>query len=511
MPFLLMIFLTLVCLSPLDAWGQPAWIPSVGVSVLATTLVTLLPIAYAFVLSRSICGPLRRQPEQRALVLHRSERWRGLHTPLLVGCYALAVWGLGWGWAVKELFRSQPDAPLWPGSDLVLLAPFLAGLLLSWACFYDADRASHQAVQRPLALELLAALDPVRAVEAEPFGARLGYILFQLRQKLALVFLPVLLLIVQKEAELRLSGAFPDAPWLLQGLGAAAMILVFAFLPWIIRVLLGLKPMPAGPLRQRLEAATRRLGLRCSDFLLWNTRSGMANAMVLGILPWPRYVVFTDRLLEEFTPAEVEAVLGHELGHIRHRHMLTYLVFLLASMAVLLMLATSALPRLLQWLGPWTDWIGQVLDLRNPQYREALPLGAALLVYIFVVFGYLSRRCERQADVFGCRVVSCADPECRGHTADLVLTTRGDRLCPTGIRTFIRALEKVAIVNGIDRDRPGFLQWWQHGSIARRVSFLERLLCNPHEEPAFQRGVAWMKWGLFAVLGTLLVVLTATG
>src|SRR5439155_13691310 len=105
-----------------------------------------------------------------------------------------------------------------------------------------------------------------------------------------------------------------------------------------------------------------------------------------------------------------------------------------------------------------------------------LPGAAAFLVYLFVVFGYLSRRCERQADVYGCRTVSCRRLDCVGHDDGPELAAGAGALCPTGVRTFIYALEKVAQINGISRDRPGFLQSWQHGSIARRVAFLYGLL-----------------------------------
>src|SRR5581483_11377291 len=97
-----------------------------------------------------------------------------------------------------------------------------------------------------------------------------------------------------------------------------------------------------GPLRDRLLATGRRLKFRCSNVLLWNTRSGMANAMVVGIVPWIRYVVFTDRLVEDFSPEEVEAVFGHEVGHVRHRHMLYYLGFLLVSVVAVAWLWTLA-------------------------------------------------------------------------------------------------------------------------------------------------------------------------
>jgi STE24 endopeptidase len=136
-----------------------------------------------------------------------------------------------------------------------------------------------------------------------------------------------------------------------------------------------------------------------------------------------------------------------------------------------------------------------------------LPLVAVVLFYIFSVFGFLSRRCERQADVFGCRAVSCLDPACCGHTEETPLPCRGSGLCPTGIHTFIRALEKVALINGISRDRPGFFQSWQHSTIARRVAFLRGMLAEPDVEPAFQSRLWRVKSGLLAGLLAALVAL----
>jgi hypothetical protein len=142
----------------------------------------------------------------------------------------------------------------------------------------------------------------------------------------------------------------------------------------------------------------------------------------------------------------------------------------------------------------------------NENHWALLPFLSSLVLYIFVVFGFLSRRCERQADIFGCRAVSCSHADCPGHTPEATLQPEGRGLCSTGIRTFIQALEKVAHLNGISRSRPGWLQSWQHSTIARRVEFLQRMLVDPEVEPRFQRRVALVKW---ALIGGLAVVLAA--
>jgi Zn-dependent protease with chaperone function len=521
MPFLLMVFLTLVCLPPVKAWPAPLWTESPAWCALLTGLGVALTAFNARRLARGLTRGFRRDPAGRERLLRRYERGRFRHNILLFTVYVLSLVVFGWGWAVGTAWHAGPGAqdetPGLPGTELLLLAPFLLAQLLSWAFFYDADRASYQAAQR------LDDLDPLGPAWGEPrrtpagFGSRASYVLFQARQKLALVFLPVLLLIVHKE----LQRLFPPLGDEWEGaanvVGCALLLGVFVTLPWMVRLVLGLRPLPDGPVRDRLLAASRRLGFRCSNLLLWNTRSGMANAMVIGIVPWVRYVVFTDRLLEDFSPDEVEAVFGHEVGHVKHQHMLYYLGFLLVSVIVLGSLVKAADGYLSARFPPdavatpaWLDALHDALQLDNHGYLALLPMVGILLSYIFIVFGFLSRRCERQADIYGCRAVSCGRRDCAGHDPEVALPAGGRGLCPTGIRIFMRALDKVALVNGISRDRPGFLQSWQHSTIARRVEFLQRMLADPFLERHFQRRVALVKWALLGALCLALAVLLHT-
>jgi STE24 endopeptidase len=521
MSFLLMVFLTLVCVVA-DKPPLPQWPTTPEQSALLTGVAVLLVGLHAFWVSRRVSWPLARDPARRERLLARYERWRFLHQLLQFGVYILALAVVGWGWAVRVYWHwDEPPLPnalypqALPGLELWTLAPFLVGQILTWLFFYDADRAAHRAAHRLLEADPFAQTWlEARPAPSAAFGGRWSYVGFQLRQKLALVFIPVLLLIVHKELfrpdDGRQAGSLASF-----ALSILLVLGVFIGMPLLIRLALGLKPLPPGLLRDRLLATGKRLGFRFSDILLWNTRSGMANAMVIGLVPWLRYVVFTDRLIEEFPEEEVEAVFGHEIGHLRHQHMLYYLVFLLTSMAVLGLVTENYLVRLLgqasQALAEEAPWLGPSLaELLGPGSSLALfSVVAVLLVYIFAVFGFLSRRCERQADVFGCRALSCLDPACEGHTEETPLPCRGRGLCATGIHTFIRALEKVALINGISRDRPGFLQSWQHSTIARRVAFLRGLLAEPDVEPAFQARLWRVKAGLLAGLLAGLAVLLA--
>jgi STE24 endopeptidase len=508
MPFLLLLLLTVACLpvkwpSPpvwvksfgdlvLRALGAPAsgeaggpvWDALVG-SALLTWLAVTLVVGAAALHAWHMRRRLTRHPQARNALLHRHAAWRFYHLVSLFAFYGVALYILGWGWVAQGASPGdggEPD-PL-PGAELFILAPFLVALVTSWAFFYDAERAMHDAVCGA-------------SGAAVPYWSRGAYLLFHIRQNLALVFIPVLLLITVQGLPRLLPQIQEGGQIASVATTLIAAVTVFICMPWVIRLVLGLKPMPEGALRTRLMGAAKRLHFRCSNVLVWNTRGGVANAMVVGILPWLRYVVLTDRLISEMTPAEAEAVFGHEVGHIKHRHMVYYLAFLLVSLAVL-----SEIWELAN--------LESILDLSSRKDLAILPVVASLGAYIFLVFGFVSRRCERQADIYGCRAVSCASPDCRGHDENVALLPGGQGLCPTGIHTFIGALEKVACLNGISRDRPGWLQSWQHSTIARRVDFLQGVLLDPGAEPRFQRRVGLVKWVLFLGLGAVLVFLGAT-
>jgi STE24 endopeptidase len=487
MQFLLLLVLAFACLVP--SWPEAPGKPSAEWSALFSALAIGLVVAVARFIALWVRGVLHRDPSRRELVLHRYATCRFYHLFLLIGTYIAVLYLCGWGYWVERLCRVGGDRGwVLPGAELLLLLPFLAGLILSWACFYDAEQAIH------------ASSVPIFG---RPLWTRWGYVAFHARQNLALLVAPLVMLVLVLGLGRVLPGDTQREEWFSVG-SLVVLLTVFACLPWVLRLVLGLRPLPPGTLRDRLTASARRLRFRYSDILLWNTHGGVANAMVVGVLPMPRYVVLSDRLVSGLTENELEAVFGHEVGHVKHSHMLYYLGFLFTSLIVL-MLAGQVVA------GFVTKQYPDLSFLEDDGGWVVLPFLSSLVLYIFVVFGFLSRRCERQADIFGCRAVSCSQADCPGHAADAALLPEGRGLCPTGIRTFIQALEKVANLNGISRSRPGWLQSWQHSTIARRVEFLQRMLADPGLEPRFQRRVGQVKWALAVVLAALLTVLLWTG
>jgi STE24 endopeptidase len=474
MPMLLLLLLTLACL-PIR-WPEPRpWLnPTAGVMLTWGNIAVAILIVTG--LAQWTRATLRRSPARRREFLQKMGLWRHIYYFALFAFFVLSLYAFGWGWIVQGCpDESTPLGAPWPGSQILILAPFLFGLAGSWFCFYDVERALH---------DTLGYDDP-------PFWNRWAYIGFHLRNNLALVCVPVLLMVFVNGLPAFLSPIGDEWQFWSAAAAFVAPFSVLAIMPWVVRLILGLRPMPAGILRDRLLATSRRLRFGCTDLLVWPTRGGIVNAMVVGLFPLLRYVVVTDRLAAELTPEEIEAVFGHEVGHVKHRHMTYYLFFMMVSLAVV----TQLVSRIVE----------NNQDLKHNEHLAVLPLIFLVGSYIFLVFGFVSRRCERQADIYGCRTVSCGRSHCLGHSTDEELLPAAKGLCPTGIQIFISALEKVAYLNGISRDRPGWLQSWQHSTIARRVAFLESVLIDPKQEPLFQRHVGRVKWGLFLTMACLLV------
>lgn len=491
MPILVALLILAACLPvgwPAPPWGLgPAGVAGLTAGVVAASLLAALAVRTWAV--RALAADPRRRWEvgRRYGVARRVLFFANL------GLAVAAVALLGWGWTVHHaaLVPWRDGEVLAPLAELAVPLPYLLVQLGNWLIFYDAEKALHAGPR---------------------FWSRAGYVLHNVR----LLGLVVGLTSGPLAAEQTLSRFYPEVA-LVEGFHLAmlaAFPVVALLLPLAVRPLLGLRPLPPGPVRDRVEGLARRLRFRSAGVLVWPTHGSVANALILGLVAPVRYVVFTDRLLDEFPDDERDAVFGHEVGHARHGHLWYYALFVVLSTTVLAAgwavaaraLAEAAADDPGAWSAPPAGDAG---------WAALIPVGLTA-AYVFVVFGYLSRRCERQADVAGCRAVSCGDPGCDGHDDRTVLPAGGAAVCcPTGIRTFARALERVAGVNGWDADgrrsegwlvaAAGWLRAWQHGPIPARVGFLRSLVGRPDRERRFQRQLLALRVVLMAGLVAALV------
>jgi STE24 endopeptidase len=162
------------------------------------------------------------------------------------------------------------------------------------------------------------------------------------------------------------------------------------------------EPLADGSLKERVQALMARSGFSAKGLFVMDgsKRSAHANAYFTGFGAAKR-VVFFDTLLQKLLPGEVEAVLAHELGHFRHKHVTKRIVTLFAFS-----LAGFAL---LGWL---TDqrWFYTALGV-EPSVRAAND-ALALILFMLVVpvftffvsplFAHVSRRHEFEADAYAC-------------------------------------------------------------------------------------------------------------
>jgi hypothetical protein len=271
--------------------------------------------------------------------------------------------------------------------------------------------------------------------------------------------------------------------------------------------------------------------MKYRDILLWRTQNNMGNAAVMGVLPRVRYVLLSDLLLERMDDEQIEAVFAHEVGHVIHRHMTWFVVFFVvffAGLAALESIFQSDIKRMVDQFGEGTLGLITVLGLA----------GAFL-----VLFGYISRRFERQADVYAARTMEAsraakeAESAAELEPALAFATDRGGVAVATalprsrtvrrrsrpvhsshhvgryGATLFASALHRVAVINNIPvtcdqrkrrlgliarrslRLRISFLlddaveamHNWFHGSIAHRMAYVRDLAADPALTGRFDR------------------------
>ena len=164
-------------------------------------------------------------------------------------------------------------------------------------------------------------------------------------------------------------------------------------------------PLDNEALKQRIQALMDKCGFRSKGIFVMDgsKRSGHGNAYFTGFGSNKR-IVFFDTLLESLKPEEIEAVLAHELGHFKLKHIQKRLL----STSIL---SLSAL-ALLGWLAG-QDWFYHGLGVSHASSWMALMLFMMVLpVFTFFVqplMSLLSRKHEFEADAYAVQQSSGAD------------------------------------------------------------------------------------------------------
>ena len=178
-------------------------------------------------------------------------------------------------------------------------------------------------------------------------------------------------------------------------------LLVLVLYPTVIAPLFNkFKPLEDETLKARVTALMQRCGFAAKGLFVMDgsKRSAHANAFFTGFGAAKR-VVFYDTLLKQLSPGEVDAVLAHELGHFKHKHIIKRIISMFA-----MSLAGFAL---LGWLSSQV-WFYTGLGVRPnlSGANDALALLLFLLVvplfsfFISPLFAQFSRKHEFEADAY---------------------------------------------------------------------------------------------------------------
>jgi Zn-dependent protease with chaperone function len=252
--------------------------------------------------------------------------------------------------------------------------------------------------------------------------------------------------------------------------------------PAMIQKIWGCKPLDNGGVRNRIEKLCRKAGIKYANILYWPIFGGrMITAAVLGLVKRFRYILVTDALIRVLEPEELDAVIAHEIGHVKKKHLLYYVFFFIGFSACMVLAEpffavlelfifySKPVHRFITTASPyWTYMITNLINLTL--------MILAFLIYFRFIFGYFMRNFERQAD---------------GYVYALFDTAR----------PLIRTLEKIAIYSGQPPDRPN----WHHYSIKERMAYLEKCEADrtvmARHDRKLRKGIAVYLVGMILVGG----------
>ncbi len=372
---------------------------------------------------------------------------------MAIGLFALDIYGLSLpsyltGVRVLEAFPTL--------TALLFIALFMAYLAVVWALAYPSYRVLYDSSL-----------------------SRRGYVLSNISFNVP-ILLPWFLLSVVADIIDALPFELPRRLLATTG-GQVAYFLVFllavaVFGPLFIQKFWHCRPLEPGYFRARIEALCRRAGMRYTDILYWPIFGGrMITAGVMGLVNRFRYLLVTRGLLQFLNPEEIDAVIAHEIGHVKKRHLQFYLLFFAGYLLVSFASADVIIFSLI-----YAKPVHALIKAAGMDQATAFSVAFSLvtivlfLLYFRYIFGFFMRNFERQADTYVFSLFDSALP-------------------------LISTLQKIAATSGQPADKPN----WHHFSIAERISFLRR--CES-DRGWIRRQDRKLRKGLAVFLGSMAVV-----
>ncbi|MFO7602896.1 MAG: M48 family metallopeptidase, partial [Gammaproteobacteria bacterium] len=303
---------------------------------------------------------------------------------LLYGSLLLLGWTLGGGlqW-LNELWLGLAWSPLWTGvavmSSLLVIAELLGLPFALYSTFAIEQRFGFNRMTAGLFIADLVKQILLTLTIGIPL---LWVILWLMHQASSLWWLQVW------------------AVWM-----GFSLLMFWAYPAFIAPLFNKFQPLESHELRQRIEHLMQRCGFTSNGIFVMDgsRRSAHGNAYFTG-LGQNKRIVFYDTLIDSLSGSEVEAVLAHELGHFKRRHILKRLIstaaMSLAGLALLGWLIEQ--PQFYHGLGV-TDMSKHMALIL---FRLLMPIAA---VVIHPLFSWVSRKHEFEADAYAAEQTNAAD------------------------------------------------------------------------------------------------------
>lgn len=183
------------------------------------------------------------------------------------------------------------------------------------------------------------------------------------------------------------------------------VIMLAVYPAWIAPMFNKFSPLTDVAMKERIERLLDRCGFKVGGLMVMDgsRRSSHGNAYFTGFGKTKR-IVFFDTLLSRLEPQEVEAVLAHELGHFKRKHVIKRIAWTFAASLGFL------------WLLGWLldkPWFYEGLGVSAPSTAMALLLFSIVVpvfTFLFQPLGAMySRRHEFEADAFAAQHTPAAD------------------------------------------------------------------------------------------------------
>lgn len=254
------------------------------------------------------------------------------------------------------------------------------------------------------------------------------------QMKLVLPFaLPILLFTLFADLIDSLNPSLLETTWFQVAHLIFFLLLIGLFIPPIICYLWECEPLHKSH-QEKLDLICKKARFSHAGFKTWHGLAATPTAAILGLFPAFRYILFTPALLNALSPEALEAVLAHEIGHNKHKHLLWFPIILFG----MLLFATLLMQLIFIFH-----------NFQNPFLLFFL-YAVFTAFYFRFVFGYFSRLFERQADLHGMGL-------------------------GISLKAMQQALNTIGIITGNSHHLPS----WHHFSLHERISFLQQVEKEP--------------------------------